>query len=309
MLLAKSATTCSSPRPAPAMSPPIPMVTDEEQVVPAVKIVGKTQSQIVPMDTTTATTTTSGGAATTFNLIAINGDIVGNAAASKQILLANGIRIAVPPTTTASTAIMGQLPQQAALSKAINIPSFNNKCIPIITGFPYQLPASLPSSMSQQTTLSQQQQHRAVNGNVVSAGSSKTFIPLTPPPISSRKFVESTQSRIRSFSLSSHKISANNHHHQLHVQNHNNNNNSMMVDDIPPTHSFGTNPSSTTPPRHISSSLGATAGSHYMQMLNTASSSGSMQQTTIGGAASSSGSNHVTHATPRRRTISSTSNG
>lgn len=249
-------------------------------------------------NTTSATTTT-------FTLIGKNGEIIGNAAASNQMLLANGIRIPAPTATIGKV----QQAQHVTLSKAINIPH-NNKTIPIITGFPYQL--TPPSSSSQQ--LNSTSTTAGTSSNVILTNRHKTFIPLTPPPMSSRKFVEPSQSRIRSFSLSSHKFSANNNNssnNHLHVQN---NNNSMMVDEIPPTQQqhtiFGTNSSSSSssqqhsPPRHMSSSLGANgSGNHYMHMLN-AASSGSQQ---TGGAGS--GTNHVTHATPRRRTISSTSNG
>ncbi|XP_046803657.1 probable serine/threonine-protein kinase nek3 isoform X1 [Lucilia cuprina] len=278
-----------------SLSPPIQMATDDEEPEDVTMMKSKTAAE---------TAATDGGNMSTFTLIGRNGEIIGNAAASKQMLLANGIRIAAP------TATIGQVTQQPAttqvsLSKAINIP-FNNKNIPLITGFPYQL---TPTSSSPST--SQQAQQQTANGGscMVLTNRPKTFIPLTPPPMSSRKFVEPTQSRIRSFSLSSHKLSAN-QHHQLHNGN---NSNSMMVDEIPPTqqhhHSFGTNSSSSqhstssqhSPPRHVSSSLGASsAGSHYMHMLNAAGG----QQSAVG-----AGSNHVTHATPRRRTISSTSNG
>lgn len=242
---------------------------------------------------------------TTFTLMDSNGDIIGNAAASKQMLLANGIRIAAPSATIGQQQQLQQQQQHpqhhvvGLSTKAINIP-LTNKNIPIITGYPYQLPTTLQSG------------HCGGGGTTILASRHhKTFTPLTPPPMSSRKFVEPTQSRIRSFSLSSHKFSAN---HQLHVQNQNNNN-SMMVDDIPPTQQhpgYATATSSSSlsttslsqhsPPRHgssngggsISSSLGSSVlGIHFMASMQT-------------GVA---GSNHVSHVTPRRRTISSTSNG
>ncbi|XP_075154710.1 mnt isoform X2 [Haematobia irritans] len=101
-----------------------------------------------------------------------------------------------------------------------------------------------------------------------------------------------------------HYLNAN---HPMHVQNPNGNNtsgsnssSSMMVDDIPPTqqqqHTGGYSTSSNSqhsPPRQG-------GGNHYMHMMNAASS----QQ-----AGSAGGNPHVSHVTPRRRTISSTSNG
>uniref|UniRef100_A0A1I8PD44 BHLH domain-containing protein n=1 Tax=Stomoxys calcitrans TaxID=35570 RepID=A0A1I8PD44_STOCA len=111
-----------------------------------------------------------------------------------------------------------------------------------------------------------------------------------------------------------HYLNAN---HQMHVQNSNNgnhnhhssnvsgsgssNSNSMMVDDIPPTqqHSGGyatSTSSSISNSQHSPPRQGA--GNHFIHMMNAAAAS---QQ---GGSA---GGNP--HVTPRRRTISSTSNG
>lgn len=244
--------------------------------------------------------TANGGSTATFTLIGRNGEVIGNANASKQMLLANGIRIAAP------TVSMGQVQpqshsQQVPLSKATTIP-FNNKTIPIIKGFSYQLtPAATTMPKLSPNTIGSGCRGGSSN-SVILTNRHKTFIPLTPPPMSSRKFVEPTQSRVRSFSLSSHKFSANNHH-QLHMQsstNSNNNvNNSMMVDEIPPTqHQHYSASSQHSPPRHVSSSLGTTAGSHYMHMINAASS----PQSGLSGSG-------ATHTAPRRRTISSTSNG
>ncbi|XP_073829237.1 mnt isoform X4 [Musca autumnalis] len=104
-----------------------------------------------------------------------------------------------------------------------------------------------------------------------------------------------------------HYLNANlhhNNHHQMHVQNSNGNSgggNSMLVDDIPPTqqhsggYAAGSGLTSNSPPRQ-----GGSGGSHYMHMIN---ATGSQQ------AGSAGGNTHVTHVTPRRRTISSTSNG
>ncbi|XP_075154717.1 mnt isoform X5 [Haematobia irritans] len=119
----------------------------------------------------------------------------------------------------------------------------------------------------------------------------------SPPPSS----VAATSLNGRS---SEGRMSAN---HPMHVQNPNGNNtsgsnssSSMMVDDIPPTqqqqHTGGYSTSSNSqhsPPRQG-------GGNHYMHMMNAASS----QQ-----AGSAGGNPHVSHVTPRRRTISSTSNG
>uniref|UniRef100_A0A1B0ANI9 BHLH domain-containing protein n=1 Tax=Glossina palpalis gambiensis TaxID=67801 RepID=A0A1B0ANI9_9MUSC len=146
--------------------------------------------------------------------------------------------------------------------------------------------------------------------HTTSTGKPKTFIPLTPPPMSSRKFVEPTHSRIRSFSLSSHKLSAN--HHQLQFQMHNGSNNNasstnMIVDDVSPppvqptqqhsNYSVSLSGQLHSPPR-------SSVGNHYIQMINSAA----VQQATNSNGLSS-GTGHVTHVTPRRRTISSNSNG
>lgn len=242
--------------------------------------------------------------ATKFTLIDSNGEIIGNAAATgpnalarQQMLLANGIRIVTPVTAAAAAAAVGL--QQ---NKTISIP-LNGKNVPIITGLPYQLA---------HPTAQQSQQHTLNNSGGVGAGGggrNKQFTPLTPPPMSSRKFVEPSQYRIRSFSLSSHKISAN---HQMHVQNSNGNsssnssstpsNNSMMVDDIPPTqqHTVGYATSSAAAISNSQQHSPPRQGNHYMHMINAATS----QQ-----AGSAGGNPHVSHVTPRRRTISSTSNG
>lgn len=240
--------------------------------------------------------------ATKFTLIDSNGEIIGNAAATgpnalarQQMLLANGIRIVTPVTAAAAAVGLQQ-------NKTISIP-LNGKNVPIITGLPYQLA---------HPTAQQSQQHTLNNSGGVGAGGggrNKQFTPLTPPPMSSRKFVEPSQYRIRSFSLSSHKISAN---HQMHVQNSNGNsssnssstpsNNSMMVDDIPPTqqHTVGYATSSAAAISNSQQHSPPRQGNHYMHMINAATS----QQ-----AGSAGGNPHVSHVTPRRRTISSTSNG
>uniref|UniRef100_A0A1I8PD37 BHLH domain-containing protein n=1 Tax=Stomoxys calcitrans TaxID=35570 RepID=A0A1I8PD37_STOCA len=221
----------------------------------------------------------------------------------QHLLLSNGVRIVSPAT------IMGLQQQQhsgnglgAELPKTISIPLGGKNQIPILSAVPFATVSSVAAT-----------QQQALSGGGL-ASRHKPFTPLTPPPMSSRKFVEPSQYRIRSYSLSSHKISAN---HQMHVQNSNNgnhnhhssnvsgsgssNSNSMMVDDIPPTqqHSGGyatSTSSSISNSQHSPPRQGA--GNHFIHMMNAAAAS---QQ---GGSA---GGNP--HVTPRRRTISSTSNG
>ncbi|XP_046803661.1 putative uncharacterized protein DDB_G0277255 isoform X4 [Lucilia cuprina] len=217
--------------------------------------------------------------------------------------------------------------EKAQLSNLINSKNFHHTPLNSINGYHSaslnlsQLTAPIPNLKTSSSTTSsincdqlqqqQQKEQRALRKRrdnlkdlfLKQSQNSSTAINLTsdcdtdellPPP--KKKWIR-------------HYLKAN-QHHQLHNGN---NSNSMMVDEIPPTqqhhHSFGTNSSSSqhstssqhSPPRHVSSSLGASsAGSHYMHMLNAAGG----QQSAVG-----AGSNHVTHATPRRRTISSTSNG
>lgn len=223
-----------------------------------------------------------------FTLIDSNGEIFGNATARQPMLLTNAA------STTPSGGGIRIVPQPGLNTKTISIP-LNGKQIPIVAAMSYPL------------TQTQQALNNASNnsGGGVGAGSivprHKQFTPLTPPPTSSRKFVEPLQSRIRSHSMSSHKFSAHHHHH--HHQHHHGGNsssssngggNSMMVDDIPPTqqHPSGFALTSNSPPRQ------GGGGSHYMHMMTGAL--GSQQ------AGSAGGNGHVT---PRRRTISSTSNG
>lgn len=224
-----------------------------------------------------------------FTLIDSNGEIFGNATARQPMLLTNAA------STTPSGGGIRIVPQPGLNTKTISIP-LNGKQIPIVAAMSYPL------------TQTQQALNNASNnsGGGVGAGSivprHKQFTPLTPPPTSSRKFVEPLQSRIRSHSMSSHKFSAHHHHH--HHQHHHGGNssssssngggNSMMVDDIPPTqqHPSGFALTSNSPPRQ------GGGGSHYMHMMTGAL--GSQQ-------AGSAGANG--HVTPRRRTISSTSNG
>ncbi|XP_073829232.1 mnt isoform X2 [Musca autumnalis] len=233
--------------------------------------------------------------ATKFTLIDSNGGIIGNADRQPMLLAA---------TTNGGSIRIIQQPQ-GLNPKTISIP-LNGKQIPIVTAVPYQLSPTQQQTLNNTTT--------TTNNNGSNSGGAgglvhrhKQFIPLTPPPMASRKFVEPSQSRIRSYSLSSHKFSANlhhNNHHQMHVQNSNGNSgggNSMLVDDIPPTqqhsggYAAGSGLTSNSPPRQ-----GGSGGSHYMHMIN---ATGSQQ------AGSAGGNTHVTHVTPRRRTISSTSNG
>ncbi|XP_037937543.1 putative uncharacterized protein DDB_G0282133 isoform X2 [Teleopsis dalmanni] len=119
----------------------------------------------------------------------------------------------------------------------------------------------------------------------------KSSLPLTPPPMSTRKLID-RHSRIRSYSLSSNKISAN----QLLLHNGNSNSNHMIVDDAHMgyvSNSVNSSNSNHSPPRQ------ANGGNHYMQIMPTG------QQ-----------GSQLTHVTPsigsgsgRRRTISSNSNG
>ncbi|XP_075154711.1 mnt isoform X3 [Haematobia irritans] len=208
----------------------------------------------------------------------------GTAITRQHLLLSNGVRI----VNVQSHPGLG-----GGIQKTISIPinGTSTHMSNIIAAVPY-------AATTQQQLLS------TSNGGGPIVGRHKQFTPLTPPPMASRKFVEPSQYRIRSFSLSSQKISAN---HPMHVQNPNGNNtsgsnssSSMMVDDIPPTqqqqHTGGYSTSSNSqhsPPRQG-------GGNHYMHMMNAASS----QQ-----AGSAGGNPHVSHVTPRRRTISSTSNG